>query len=597
MNSVGASAPSKTKRQSVMTKVMGRRPKAVDEPADSAAAAAVDGEGGGAGDTATADFLGAGSDEPADSAAAAAAAVAGEGGGAGGTLSPATTGSLGADSRQIRDLAEQALSIVVVGASGDLAKKKTYPALFALFVDEFIPPHTTICGYARSAKEDAGFREHLKPFLMKCKGATEENVAAFVAICIYRSGQYDSAEGFAKVHAELLGIEAAFAVANRLFYLAIPPSVFVPSASSINAVCRSPSGWSRLIVEKPFGVDTDSSAELSRGLAPLFGEEEIFRIDHYLGKEMVQNLIIMRFANTWLEPLWNRNYISSVIITFKEDIGTMGRGGYFDTVGIIRDVMQNHLLQVLSIAAMEPPVCVSGDDGNFVRDEKVKVLRSIAPITLDECVIGQYTANEELGEPGYLDDETVPAGSNCPTYAAAVLHINNPRWEGVPFVMKAGKGLNERKAEVRIQFKDPPGGVNLFQGQVTPRNELVLRLQPDEAVYMKTNVKMPGLSSKPGQVEMDLSYGQRFAGAKNPDAYTRLILDVLRGKQSGFVRNDELKAAWDIFTPLLHAIDDKSSDIKPIPYTFGSRGPIEADHLVERSGFKRYDGYQWSSPL
>ena len=499
----------------------------------------------------------------------------------------------------IRSLASAALSVVVVGASGDLAKKKTYPALFALFIDGFIPPHTTICGYARSAKEDAGFREHLKPFLMKCKGATEENVAAFVATCIYRSGQYDSAEGFAKVHAELLGIEAAFAVANRLFYLAIPPSVFVPSAQSINAACRTTAagGWNRIIVEKPFGTDSDSSAELSRGLAPLFGEEEIFRIDHYLGKEMVQNLIILRFANTWLEPLWNRNYISNVIITFKEDIGTMGRGGYFDTVGIIRDVMQNHLLQVLSIAAMEPPVCVSGDDGNFVRDEKVKVLRSIAPITLDECVIGQYTANEELGEPGYLDDETVPAGSNCPTYAAAVLHINNPRWEGVPFVMKAGKGLNERKAEVRIQFKDPPGGANLFQGQETPRNELVLRLQPDEAVYMKTNVKMPGLSSKPGQVEMDLSYGQRFAGAKNPDAYTRLILDVLRGKQSGFVRNDELKAAWDIFTPLLHAIDDKSSDIKPIPYTFGSRGPIEADHLVERSGFKRYDGYQWSSPL
>ena len=495
-------------------------------------------------------------------------------------------------------LANHALSIVVVGASGDLAKKKTYPALFALFLDEFIPTHTTIVGYARSAKEDGVFREHLTPYLMKCKGATAENVSAFVAICVYRQGQYDSAEGFAKVHDELTAIEASFPVANRLFYLAIPPSVFVPSASSINAACRAPApGWSRLIVEKPFGVDSDSSAELSRGLAPLFGEDEIFRIDHYLGKEMVQNLIILRFANTWLEPLWSRDFISSVIITFKENIGTMGRGGYFDTVGIIRDVMQNHLLQVLSIVAMEPPVCVSGDDGNFVRDEKVKVLRSIAPITLDECIIGQYTANEELGEPGYLDDETVPAGSSCPTYAAAVLHINNPRWEGVPFVMKAGKGLDERKAEVRIQFKDPPGGANLFQGQETPRNELVMRLQPDEAVYMKTNVKMPGLSSKPGQVEMDLSYGQRFAGAKNPDAYTRLILDVLRGKQSGFVRSDELEAAWKIFTPLLHAIDTGSDGPKPIPYQFGSRGPVEADHLVERSGFKRYDGYKWSSPL
>ncbi len=496
--------------------------------------------------------------------------------------------------KQIKRIASSGLSIVVVGASGDLAKKKTYPALFDLFLDEFIPSHTHIIGYARSAKTDDNFRKHLSPYLLKSKGATPEKVASFLSICTYSQGQYDSAEDFSKVHKMLDKLEGVFPSANRLFYLAVPPSVFVPAARSIDSACRTVSGWNRLIVEKPFGVDSASSLQLSKSLAPLFGEDEIFRIDHYLGKEMVQNLIILRFANTWLEPLWNRNYISSVMITFKEDIGTMGRGGYFDKVGIIRDVMQNHLLQVLSIVAMEPPVRVSGDDGNYIRDEKVKVLRNIAPIVLEECVIGQYTANKDLGYPGYLDDETVPAGSNCPTYAAAVLHINNPRWEGVPWIMKAGKGLNERKAEVRIQFKDPPASTQIFKGLETPRNELVMRLQPNEAVYMKTNVKMPGLSSDPGQVEMDLSYKSRFADAKNPGAYTRLLLDVLRGKQSGFVRDDELRAAWAIFTPLLHALEDKANNITPIPYEFGSRGPADADTLVERSGYKRYTGYQWN---
>jgi glucose-6-phosphate 1-dehydrogenase len=326
-------------------------------------------------------------------------------------------------------------------------------------------------------------------------------------------------------------------------------------------------------------------------MGALFNEKDLFRIDHYLGKEMVQNLMVLRFANSWLEPNWNRDKISSVLITFKEDIGTMGRGGYFDEFGIIRDVMQNHLLQVLSIIAMEAPLSVHGGEGNHVRDEKVKALRCIAPIAVEDCVLGQYVADEKGDNPGYLEDETVPKGSRCPTFATCVLKVNNSRWEGVPFIIKCGKALDERKTEVRIQFRQQPGASHMFPGETIPPNELVIRLQPNEAIYLKTNIKSPGLQTIPTQVEMDLSYTTRFPGAHNPDAYTRLILDVLRGKQAGFVRDDELEAAWAIFTPLLHKID--AGHIQPVPYKFGSRGPEESDALLASNGFFRNENYSW----
>ncbi|EQC35901.1 glucose-6-phosphate dehydrogenase [Saprolegnia diclina VS20] len=480
----------------------------------------------------------------------------------------------------------QALTIFVIGASGDLAKKKTYPSLFDLFEHGFLPPHTIIVGYARSKKSDAEFREFIGGYL---KTKDEAKKAAFLDMCIYRAGAYDSASDVGAVSKEMSLLENAtgFAIKNRLFYFAIPPNVFVPIGTSIKASALSSAGWNRLIVEKPFGHDLASFSELSRDMSALFTEDEIYRIDHYLGKEMVQNLMLLRFANNTFEPLWNRNYISSVMITFKEDIGTQGRGGYFDSYGIIRDVMQNHLLQVLSLVAMEPPVRASGADySNFVRDEKVKVLECIDPLTLENTVMGQYTGNDK--EVGYLDDPTVPQGSVTPTFATVVMNIKNARWDGVPFIMKAGKALNERKVEVRIQFKPAPGASHMFLGAEIPRNELVLRLQPNEAVYMKTNVKSPGLSTKAVASELDLTYHERYADTYLPDAYTRLVLDVLRGKQATFVRDDELKAAWKIFTPLLNEIE--SNRIQPTPYAFGSRGPKESDELVKKFGFEYHSG-------
>ncbi|KAE9216668.1 Glucose-6-phosphate 1-dehydrogenase [Phytophthora fragariae] len=308
---------------------------------------------------------------------------------------------------------------------------------------------------------------------------------------------------------------------------------------------------------------------------------------------MVQNLLVLRFGNTIFEPIWNRNYVSSVTITFKEDIGTQGRGGYFDSYGIIRDVMQNHLLQVLSLVAMEPPVLCAGKDySNYIRDEKVKVLNCIEPIKLENTVLGQYEGDKERNEPGYLEDPTVPKGSVTPTFATAIMYVNNARWAGVPFIMKAGKALNERKGEIRVQFRPPPGSEHMFPGVKIPVQELVLRLQPEEAVYMKMNMKCPGLQTRAISSELDLSYSERYEGAEVPDAYTRLILDVLRGKQAAFVRDDELRAAWKIFTPLLDEIEGQK--VKPLPYKFGSRGPKESDELVNKVGFQYHHGaYQW----
>jgi len=277
------------------------------------------------------------------------------------------------------------------------------------------------------------------------------------------------------------------------------------------------------------------------------------------------------------------------LITFKEDIGTEGRAGYFDEYGIIRDVMQNHLIQMFALTAMEPPVTLDSED---VRDEKVKVLRSMPPINIEDVVVGQYgEGNSGDGKPqkAYLDEPDVPKNSITPTFATSVVFINNNRWAGVPFVLKCGKGLNDRKAEIRIQFKPAPNG--LFKESKEAPNELVFRVQPNEAVYTKLLTKEPGLSSKLNETELDLTYKERF-GTPIPDAYERLILDVTKGDHSLFVREDELKAAWKIFTPLLHQLDKEQK--KPEQYTFGSRGPKASDALIQKYGYLRNDKYTWT---
>ncbi|KAI9253860.1 glucose-6-phosphate dehydrogenase [Phascolomyces articulosus] len=418
---------------------------------------------------------------------------------------------------------------------------------------------------------------------------SEDELAQFKAITSYHSGQYDDDASWKSLNQYVTENEDKRGCApgqrNRVYYMALPPSVFVPVSKGVKKNVYVQDGVNRLIVEKPFGMDTASSNELGKELGALFTENEIYRIDHYLGKEMVKNVMTMRFSNIFFSQIWDRKYIDNVQITFKETIGTEGRGGYFDDFGILRDVMQNHLLQVLSLIAMERPISTESE---AIRDEKVKVLKCIPPISPDDALLGQYVAAN--GKPGYLDDDTLKnKKSRTPTYAALTLWIQNERWEGVPFIMKAGKALDTAKVEIRIQFRNVAG--SLYKG--APRNELVMRVQPREAVYIKFNNKQPGLSYGTIQSDLDLSYHDRFTDMKIPDAYESLILDVLRNDHSNFVRDDELETAWSIFTPLLHQIDQRT-DLPLHTYPYGSRGPAELDAFVRKYGYDRSNAnYSW----
>lgn len=475
------------------------------------------------------------------------------------------------------------VSITVVGASGDLAKKKIFPALFALFYEDWLPEHFTIFGYARSKMSDEELRNMISMTLtcrIDQRANCSEKMDKFLKRCFYQSGQYNSEEGFRELDRKLTEKEAG-KLPNRLFYLSIPPNIFVDVVRSASRTASLPSGsgWTRFIVEKPFGRDSESSGELTRSLKMYLEEEQIFRIDHYLGKELVENLSVLRFSNLVFQPLWSRDYIRNVQLIFSEDFGTEGRGGYFDNYGIIRDIMQNHLLQILALFAMETPVSLAAED---IRNEKVKVLRSMRKLKLEDVVVGQYKGHTRGGKsfPAYVDDPTVPNDSVTPTFAAAALFIDNARWDGVPFLMKAGKALHTRRAEIRVQFRRVPG--NLYRGNVgtdldMATNELVLRVQPDEAIYLKINNKVPGLGMRLDSSNLNLFYSERYQ-REIPDAYERLLLDAMEGERRLFIRSDELDAAWAIFTPVLRELEEKR--VAPELYPYGSRGPIGAHYLA-----------------
>lgn len=479
--------------------------------------------------------------------------------------------------------AKSTVSITVVGASGDLAKKKIFPALFALYYEGCLPEHFTIFGYARSKMTDAELRNMVSKTLT-CRIDKRENcgekMEQFLERCFYHSGQYDSQENFAELDKKLKEHETG-RFSNRLFYLSIPPNIFINAVRCASLSASSAHGWTRVIVEKPFGRDSESSAALTRSLKQYLNEDQIFRIDHYLGKELVENLSVLRFSNLIFEPLWSRQYIRNVQFIFSEDFGTEGRGGYFDHYGIIRDIMQNHLLQILALFAMETPVSLDAED---IRNEKVKVLRSMRPLQLDDVIIGQYKSHTkgDVTYPGYTDDKTVPKDSLTPTFAAAALFIDNARWDGVPFLMKAGKALHTRSAEIRVQFRHVPGNLynkNFGSDLDQATNELVIRVQPNEAIYLKINNKVPGLGMRLDRCNLNLLYSARYS-KEIPDAYERLLLDAVEGERRLFIRSDELDAAWSLFTPVLKELEDKK--IVPEYYPYGSRGPIGAHYLAAR---------------
>ncbi|XP_010534705.1 PREDICTED: glucose-6-phosphate 1-dehydrogenase 2, chloroplastic isoform X2 [Tarenaya hassleriana] len=481
------------------------------------------------------------------------------------------------------DKNQSTVSITVVGASGDLAKKKIFPALFALYYEDCLPEHFTIYGYARSKMTDAELRSMVGRTLT-CRIDKRENcdekMEEFLKRCFYHSGQYDSREHFVELDKKLKEHEGG-RVSNRLFYLSIPPNIFVDAVKCASSSASSVNGWTRVIVEKPFGRDSETSAALTKSLKQYLKEDQIFRIDHYLGKELVENLSVLRFSNLIFEPLWSRQYIRNVQLIFSEDFGTEGRGGYFDHYGIIRDIMQNHLLQILALFAMETPVSLDAED---IRNEKVKVLRSMRQIGLEDVVTGQYKSHTKGGVtyPGYTDDKTVPNDSLTPTFAAAALFIDNARWDGVPFLMKAGKALHTKRAEIRVQFRHVPGNLynrNFGTDLDRATNELVIRVQPDEAIYLKINNKVPGLGMRLDRSNLNLLYSARYS-KEIPDAYERLLLDAIEGERRLFIRSDELDAAWALFSPVLKELEEK----KTIPeyYPYGSRGPVGAHYLAAR---------------
>ncbi|KAL6944206.1 hypothetical protein ACO0RG_000936 [Hanseniaspora osmophila] len=505
---------------------------------------------------------------------------------------------------------EENTIITVFGASGDLSKKKTFPALFGLFREGYLHPSVKIVGFARSDLSTQDLRERVKPNLKKGKHGNHEEtnqnneaknkieqdfnkkVDDFLNLIEYCSGPYDKDEGYeklAKIYADFEKTRNGGKECNRLHYLALPPSVFGTVGERIkkNIYIKNEHAQTRVIVEKPFGHDLESSRALQKELAPLFDEDEIYRIDHYLGKEMVKNLSVLRFGNSLLNAGWNNQHISNIQLTFKEPFGTEGRGGYFDQIGIIRDVMQNHLLQVLTLLTMERPVSF---DPESIRDEKVKVLKAFAPINKKDIITGQYGKSEDGSKPSYLEDETVPKDSKCVTFAALAFNIRNERWDGVPMIMKAGKALNEGKVEIRIQYKKVASGV--FND--IPNNELVIRIQPDEAIYLKCNMKTPGLSTSTQMTDLDLTYARRYQDFWIPEAYESLIRDALMGDHSNFVRDDELDYSWKLFTPLLKYLE---SDEAPTPeiYPYGSRGPQAMDQYLmdHKYEFNSSEKYQW----
>ncbi|CAO3653513.1 unnamed protein product [Cunninghamella echinulata] len=499
--------------------------------------------------------------------------------------------------KQVEKQMNGGVTIIVFGASGDLAKKMTFPALFALHKNNHLPKQTAIIGYARS---ELSREDYMKQVATNIKEENKEKLDTFKNICHYFAGGYDDEASYKKLKKTIEQSEKERGLKqgqrNRLFYLATPPDVFLDVAKGCQSYLipstNDDKSVARVIIEKPFGRDVASCQELLNGFSRLFSESDTYRIDHFLGKEMIKNIMTLRFANTMFSPLWDQRYISSVQITLKETFGCEGRGGYFDGYGAIRDVVQNHLLQIMSLLTMERPV---GFDPEAIRDEKVKLLKSIKPVELKDTLLGQYVAakggeKEKKEKPSYVDDEAVPKDSITPTFAATVLWVDNERWQGVPFILKSGKALDVDKGEVRIQFKHPSG--RLYSNVV--RNELVICIEPDECMYIKFNNKTPGLSVDPMVTDLDLTYKERYQHLNIPKPYESLFLDVMLGNHANFVRDDELVAAWKIFTPVLEQLEKEK--IKPEPYEFGSRGPDKENEFIERYSVERLSSTSYSWP-
>jgi glucose-6-phosphate 1-dehydrogenase len=483
-------------------------------------------------------------------------------------------------------------AIVLFGASGDLTRRKLLPALYNLERDGLLPPKIAMVGFARRPKTDQEFRADMEEAVRDHARAFVKDdpfCGEFAGSIFYQQGTFDDPEDYASLRRRLEEIERKLGLpGNRLFYLATAPEHFATIVKGLGkcGLAHPPQDrWARVVVEKPFGRDLASARALNRELLEVLEETQIYRIDHYLGKETVQNILALRFANGIFEPLWNQKYVDHVQITVAENIGVEGRGGYYDQAGALRDMVQNHMLQVLSLVAMEPPVALAADS---IRDEKVKVLRAIrriAPQEVDRFVLrGQYGPGTVMGRrvPGYAQEEGVPPDSRTETYVALRLEIGSWRWSGAPFFLRSGKRLPKRASEICIQFKKPP--LHLFGEAITSPvapNALIINVQPDEGISLRFVAKVPGPDIEVRPVKMDFRYGTSFA-VPSPEAYERLLLDAMAGDSTLFTRSDEVEAAWTLITDVLTGWE--RSDRPPLIYPAGTWGPGEAERLFQGEG-------------
>ena len=469
--------------------------------------------------------------------------------------------------------------IVIFGGTGDLSRRKLLPALYHRWVDGQIPENSTIVGTARSEMDSAAYRALAREACEKASGKSWDAAAweKFEKILHYVTIDATDPEGdWEGLKGKLTSEENR----PRIFYLATSPHLYVDVCRALGAVGLS-GGFSRVVLEKPIGTDLASAQAINDGVAEVFAERQVFRIDHYLGKETVQNLMVLRFANILFEPLWSQNYIDHVQITVAEDLGLEGRADYYDRSGALRDMVQNHLLQLLCLTAMEPPNDLDDDD---IRTEKIKVLKALRPVAEPDArrltVRGQYTAGLHGRQPvkGYVEELSATNGSKTETFVAIKAEINNWRWTGVPFYLRTGKRMSSRHSDIVIQFKRAPH--DLFGEQSTNVNKLVIRLQPDEAVRLYVQIKEPGPGGlRVKSLPLNLSYAESFM-LRYPDAYERLLMDVVRGNLSLFMRRDEVEAAWRWVDGLIEAWE--ASGYQPETYPAGTDGPMSAAMLMDR---------------